>query len=67
MVGRPFLPATGSKLSTRFPYRTSLGYRPDIDGLRAVAVLSVVGFHAAPSLAPGGFVGVDVFLLSPDF
>jgi peptidoglycan/LPS O-acetylase OafA/YrhL len=67
MVGRPFLPATGSKLSTRFPYRTSLGYRPDIDGLRAVAVLSVVGFHAAPSLAPGGFVGVDVFFVISGF
>ena len=30
-------------------------YRPDIDGLRAVAVLSVVTYHAFPSLLPGGF------------
>ena len=30
-------------------------YRPDIDGLRAVAVLSVVAFHAFPARAPGGF------------
>lgn len=37
-------------------------YRPDIDGLRAIAVLSVVAFHAFPSLIKGGFVGVDVFL-----
>jgi peptidoglycan/LPS O-acetylase OafA/YrhL len=39
------------------------GYRPDIDGLRAVAVLSVVGFHAFPALLPGGFVGVDIFFI----
>ena len=38
-------------------------YRPDIDGLRAVAVLAVVGFHAFPALVPGGFVGVDVFFV----
>ncbi|HYF24002.1 MAG TPA: acyltransferase family protein [Caulobacteraceae bacterium] len=38
-------------------------YRRDIDGLRAVAVLSVVAFHALPPLAPGGYVGVDVFFV----
>jgi len=41
----------------------SLAYRPDIDGLRAVAVLSVVGFHAFPSYFPGGFLGVDIFFV----
>lgn len=40
-----------------------LAYRPDIDGLRAVAVLSVVAFHAAPNFLTGGFVGVDVFFV----
>jgi peptidoglycan/LPS O-acetylase OafA/YrhL len=36
-------------------------YRPEIDGLRAVAVLSIVVFHAFPEFLSGGFVGVDVF------
>ena len=37
-------------------------YRPDIDGLRALAILPVILFHAGFGCS-GGFVGVDVFLL----
>jgi len=40
-----------------------MDYRPDIDGLRAIAVLSVVLFHVGFSAFSGGYVGVDVFFV----
>ena len=43
--------------------KPALKYRPDIDGLRAVAVISVFAFHVGLSRASGGFVGVDVFFV----
>jgi peptidoglycan/LPS O-acetylase OafA/YrhL len=39
------------------------GYRPDIDGLRALAVAAVLAFHGYPAVVPGGFMGVDVFFV----
>lgn len=55
--------APGSATSERPSGRTALKYRPDIDGVRAVAVLSVLAFHIRLSAFSGGFVGVDVFFV----
>lgn len=50
----------GASIATR---QGSLKYRADIDGLRAVAIVSVLIFHAFPSLLPGGYIGVDIFFV----
>ena len=45
----------------------SFFYRRDIDGLRAVAILSVVSFHAFPNWVQGGYIGVDIFFVISGF
>lgn len=42
-------------------------YRADVDGLRALAILPVVAYHAFPLAVPGGYVGVDVFFVISGF
>ena len=52
--------------SNDFRFVTSK-YRADIDGLRGVAILSVLIFHTFPSLLKGGLIGVDIFFVISGF
>lgn len=49
------------------PTQAGISYRRHVDGLRAVAVLAVVAFHAGVPFLPGGYVGVDVFFVISGF
>lgn len=57
-----FFNSTREKTETR-----EIGYRPDVDGLRAIAVCAVVFFHAFQRYLPGGFLGVDIFFVISGF
>jgi peptidoglycan/LPS O-acetylase OafA/YrhL len=47
--------------------KTIINYRPDIDGLRALAVIMVIAYHAFPKIFYSGFIGVDVFFVISGF
>ena len=59
--GAPILPVGWPR------HENETRYRADIDGLRAISILLVVGYHAQPWLVPGGFVGVDIFFVISGF
>jgi peptidoglycan/LPS O-acetylase OafA/YrhL len=48
-------------------FRSGLAHRPELDGLRGIAIASVVAYHLGGRLAPGGFVGVDLFFVLSGF
>ncbi len=62
---------TPAPITTRYADRDSalprFGYHPGLDGLRAVAVLSVIAYHDNYSWAKGGFLGVDTFFVLSGF
>jgi peptidoglycan/LPS O-acetylase OafA/YrhL len=50
-------------MSAPGPIKSETSYRPDIDGIRAIAILSVVLYHSGLLYLPGGFTGVDIFFV----
>jgi peptidoglycan/LPS O-acetylase OafA/YrhL len=54
-------------VSTSIPHHSSHARLRGLDGLRAIAVTTVIAFHLTPGLLPGGYVGVDVFFVISGF
>lgn len=63
MASQTAAPSTPQGAGTPAGLKVAKGYRPHLDGIRAVAVYLVVAFHGGGAWATGGFVGVDVFFV----
>jgi peptidoglycan/LPS O-acetylase OafA/YrhL len=61
--GRQWSPSTPDSESTQPARDSRIGYRPALDGIRAIAVMMVIAYHFDYRWAPGGFLGVDVFFV----
>ena len=56
-----------TSLDLELPEQKRPSYMPYVDGLRAIAVLSVIAYHLSPNWLPGGFFGVDIFFVISGF